>query len=383
MIEFEEEKQKGAKIKVLGIGGGGSNAVDNMIHSNLQGVEFIAANTDIQALNASLSPTKIQLGEKLTNGLGAGAIPEIGKSAAIENSERIREVIQETDMLFITAGCGGGTGTGGAPVVAKIAKEENILTVAVVTKPFFFEGKRRKIQAEEGILELEQVVDTLITIPNDRLLNISGKNTTMLDGFRIADDVLLHAVKGIADLITVRGVINLDFADVLAIMSGMGMALMGTGTANGDNRAVEAAQVAISSPLLDDVAIDGATGILINITASSQMTLDEIKEASALIQKEAHDDANIIFGAVVDEKMGDNFQVTIIATGFGKAGENVQPIVQLESPVKEELLGNIDIPTYIRNTEAQESGPGKKVGERDTYLGDDYDIPTFLRKQAD
>lgn len=382
MIEFEEIEQRGAKIKVLGIGGGGSNAVDNMINSNLQGVEFIAANTDIQALGASLAPTKIQFGEKLTNGLGAGADPEIGKSAAIESSDTIRELIQGTDMVFITAGCGGGTGTGGAPVVANIAKEENVLTVAVVTKPFFFEGKRRTRQSEEGIIALEQVVDTLIVIPNDRLLNISGKNTTMLDGFQMADEVLLQAVKGISDLITVRGVINLDFADVLAIMSGMGMALMGTGMANGENRATEAAQTAVSSPLLDDISVNGATGILINITASSQMTLDEVKEASALIQKEAHEDANIIFGAVINEEMGDNFQVTIIATGFKRPEEKVQPLPKPETPNKDELKANIDIPTYLRKTETQESRP-KRIKDLDQYLGDDYDIPTFLRKQAD
>jgi len=382
MIEFEENVQRGARIKVLGVGGGGCNAVDNMIRSNLKGVEFIAANTDLQALNDSLAPTKVQLGEKLTKGLGAGAKPEIGRSAAIENSNEIREIIRGADMLFVTAGFGGGTGTGGSPIIGKIAKEENILTVAVVTKPFFFEGKVRRKQAEEGIIELEQVVDTLITIPNDRLLNISGKNTTMIEAFRMADDVLLKAVKGISDLITVRGLINLDFADVMTIMSGMGMALMGTGIASGENRAIQAAQMAISSPLLEDVSIEGATGILINVTGNSQMTLDEIKEASALVQKEAHEDANIIFGAVIDEEMRDNFQVTIIATGFRRSEEKSKPLIRPIQTIKDEHGSRIDIPTYLRRTEHQDASP-VKTRDLDLSIDDEYDIPTFLRKQAD
>jgi cell division protein FtsZ len=383
MIEFEENVQKGAKIKVIGVGGGGCNAVDNMIRSNLKGVEFIAANTDLQALNESLAPTKIQLGQKLTKGLGAGAKPEVGKSAAIENSNEIREIIRGADMLFITAGLGGGTGTGGSPVISRIAKEENILTVAVVTKPFFFEGKVRRKQAEEGIIELEQVVDTLITIPNDRLLNVSGKTTTLTEAFRMADDVLLKAVKGISDLITVRGLINLDFADVMTIMSGMGMALMGTGIASGENRAIQAAQMAISSPLLEDISIEGAMGILINITGNSQMTLDEIKEASSLIQKQAHEDANIIFGAVIDEEMRDNFQVTIIATGFQRSAERSKPAIRPVTTIKEELAASrIDIPSYLRRSDYQEASQAARR-ELDITIDDEYDIPTFLRKQAD
>ena len=308
-----------AKIKVIGIGGAGGNAVNTMISYNLRGVDFIAANTDAQALGASASPIKIQLGAEVTKGLGAGSDPDIGRQAALETREQIREQLEGADMVFITAGLGGGTGTGGAPIAAEIAQELGALTVAVVTKPFQFEGKSRNGQAEAGIAELRKMVDTLIIVPNQRLLSLGGRNISLLEAFKKADDILYHAVKGISDLIMVPGLINLDFADVKNIMSEMGMALMGTGTASGENRAVEAAQRAISSPLLEDNTIQGARGVLLNITGGPNMTLYEINEASSLIQAEAHEDANIIFGTVVDETMGDEIRITVIATGFENA----------------------------------------------------------------
>lgn len=305
-----------ATIKVIGIGGGGGNALNTMIESNLSGVEFIAANTDIQALESNLAPVKIQLGRELTKGLGAGANPETGRNAALEDKSIIQEVLAGADMVFITAGMGGGTGTGAAPVIAQVARELGALTVGVVTKPFIFEGKRRRLQSEFGVHALKQSVDTLITIPNQRLLNIAPNDMSMLDGFKLADEILLNAVKGISDIINIPGRVNVDFADVKTIMSEMGMALMGIGTSTGSNRAAEAAQAAINSPLLEDIDVEGATGILINITGSSQMTLHEISEASTLIQEASHEDANIIFGAVIDENMDDKVRVTVIATGF-------------------------------------------------------------------
>lgn len=388
MLEFEETRVQNARIKVLGIGGGGCNAVDNMIRSDLQGVEFIAANTDVQDLKACQSPVKIQLGARLTKGLGAGANPEIGKSAALEDIQRIKEGLADTDMLFITAGMGGGTGTGGAPVIAKLAREMDILTVAVVTRPFFFEGRRRQVQAEQGIRELEEVVDTLITIPNDRLLSISGKETRLQEAFQLADDVLLQAVKGISDIITVHGIINVDFADVMAVMSGMGMALMGTGMASGDSRGVEAAQLAVSSPLLEDISIAGATGILINITGSSKsLTLDQVKEAVALVHKEAHEEANIIFGAVIDEEMGDELRITVIATGFPRpmAMEEAQPLRAVAGGARGGHVG-LEFSPPLRKGQVAPGGArttpttGRR---RESYRLDDLDIPTFLRKQAD
>ena len=308
-----------AVIKVIGVGGGGGNALNTMIESNLTGVDFIAANTDMQALEANLAPIKIQLGKELTRGLGAGANPEIGRNAALEDKAIIQEVLSGADMVFVTGGMGGGTGTGAIPVIAQIARETGALTVAVVTKPFVFEGKRRRVQSEFGVHSLRQSVDTLITIPNQRLLTIAPADMSMLNGFKLADNVLLNAVKGISDIINIPGRVNVDFADVKTIMSEMGMALMGIGIASGANRAAQAAQAAISSPLLEDVDIEGATGILINITGSSQMTLHEISEASSLIQEAAHEEANIIFGAVIDEEMGDRVRVTVIATGFDVA----------------------------------------------------------------
>jgi len=320
MIEFVDASGA-ARIKVVGVGGGGGNAVNTMIAAGLPGVDFIAANTDAQALKANLSPIKMQLGEKLTRGLGAGGNPEVGRRAAQEDVERLREYLTDADMIFITAGMGGGTGTGAAPVIAKVAKELGSLTVGVVTKPFTFEGKRRMKQADDGMKELKASVDTLIAIPNQRLLSVAGRNSSILETFKKADDVLLQAVRGISDLITVHGLINLDFADVRAIMSEMGMAMMGAAIAQGENRAVEAAQKAISSPLLEDVSIQGARGVLINITGGPDLSLHEVNEAATLIQEEADDEANIIFGAVIDESMGDEVRITVIATGFGERVE--------------------------------------------------------------
>lgn len=322
----EEEIHTGAKIKVVGVGGGGGNAINTMIKSRMEGVEFYAANTDLQALKSHLAPHKMQLGCESTRGLGAGSNPDVGRTAAMETEKDIAEYLTGADMVFITAGMGGGTGTGAAPIVAKVAKSLGILTVGVVTKPFSFEGKRRTRVADEGIAALRECVDTLITIPNEKLLTIAGKDTTMLDAFKRADEVLLHAVKGISDLITVQGLINLDFADVRTIMSEMGMALMGAGVGHGENRAIDAATKAISSPLLENISIRGATGLLINVTGGANMTLHEVNEASRLIQEEAHEDANIIFGAVIDETMSDEVRVTVIATGFGKAAKGVNPM---------------------------------------------------------
>jgi cell division protein FtsZ len=383
MFEFvESDPVNTAKIKVIGIGGGGGNAVNTMISYNLKGVEFIAANTDAQALKASTSPIKLQLGAEATKGLGAGSDPKVGKSAAVETKDILKEYLAGSDMVFITAGLGGGTGTGGAPIVAEISKELGILTVAVVTKPFMFEGKKRNLQAEEGISELRQIVDTLIIVPNQRLLSLGGKNLSLLDAFKRADDILYHAVKGISDLIMVPGLINLDFADVKNIMSGMGMALMGTGIACGDNRAVEAAQKAISSPLLEDNTIQGAHGILLNITGGPDMTLYEINEASSLIQAEAHEDANIIFGTVVDETMEDEIRITVIATGFEEAGKKKQPLTSI-SRFGGHKREDLSMPTFIRQEKSIDNVNVVKMGMVDDIDHMDLEIPTFLRRQAD
>ncbi len=320
LLEFDDQPMNQPKIKVIGVGGGGGNAINTMIEQRLDGVEFIAANTDIQALQTNQATTKITLGgESLTRGLGAGANPEIGRNAALEDIAKLTEHLQSSDMVFVTAGMGGGTGTGAAPIIAQVARECGALTVGVVTKPFGFEGRKRRRQAEEGIALLAASVDTLITIPNDRLLSIAGQKTTMLDAFRKADEVLLNAVQGISDLITVSGLINVDFADVRTIMKDMGRALMGTGRAVGERRAIEAAQQAISSPLLEDVSITGATGILINITGGPDLTLFEVNEAATLIQEAAHEEANIIFGSVIDASFIDEVRITVIATGFDRA----------------------------------------------------------------
>jgi len=314
-IQYHEESPRGARIKVIGVGGGGGNAVNRMIQARLEGVEFIAANTDVQALKVSHAPVKLQLGVRLTSGLGAGANPDVGRRAALEDSEKIIEALEGADMVFVTAGLGGGTGTGAAPVIASLASEMGILTVAVVTCPFGFEGKRRQRQAEQGLKELLESVDTMIVIPNEKLLAVA-KDAGFFESFRIADDVLRQGVQGISDIITIPGIINRDFADVKTTMAGMGHAVMGTAVRSGENRAKEAAQAAMASPLLEAGAIDGARGILINITGSSSLKLSEVNVASSLIQSAAHEDANIIFGAVLDEKMGEDVKITVIATGF-------------------------------------------------------------------
>ena len=314
-IHFHDETPRGARIKVIGVGGGGGNAVNRMIQAKMEGVEFIAANTDVQALKLCQAPVKLQLGVRLTSGLGAGANPDVGRRAALEDSEKIIEALEGADMVFVTAGLGGGTGTGAAPVIASLASEMGILTVAVITVPFAFEGKRRLQQAERGLKELLESVDTMIVIPNEKLLAVA-KDAGFFQSFRIADDVLRQGVQGISDIITIPGIINRDFADVKTTMAGMGHAVMGTAVRSGENRAVEAAQAAMASPLLEAGAIDGARGILINITGSSKLRLSEVNAASSLIQTSAHEDANIIFGAVLDEKMADEVKITVIATGF-------------------------------------------------------------------
>ena len=314
-ISFNEEARNDAKIKVIGVGGGGNNAVNRMIDAGMEGIEFVVANTDLQALRMSRAALKIQLGVKLTNGLGAGANPEVGRKAALEDSDKIIEALEGADMVFVTAGLGGGTGTGAAPILASLASEMGALTVAVVTKPFAFEGKRRMQQAERGISELMDSVDTTIVIPNEKLLAVA-QDAGFFESFRVADDILRQGVQGISDIITIPGIINRDFADVKAIMAGMGYAVMGTAAANGARRATDAAQKAIASPLLEAGAIDGARGILINITGSSSLKLAEVQEACSIIQGAAHEDANIIFGAVLDDKSKDSVKITVIATGF-------------------------------------------------------------------
>jgi cell division protein FtsZ len=335
-IQYDDDAPRGARIKVIGVGGGGNNAVNRMIAAKVEGVEFIAANTDVQALQTSNAPVKLQLGVKLTSGLGAGANPDIGRRAALEDSDKIIEALEGADMVFVTAGLGGGTGTGAAPVIASLASEMGALTVAVVTRPFAFEGKRRMMQAERGLQELLEAVDTVIVIPNEKLLTVA-KDAGFFESFRIADDVLRQGVQGIAEIITVPGIINRDFADVKTTMAGMGYAVMGTATRGGPNRARDAALAAMASPLLEAGAIDGARGILINITGSSSIKLSEVNEASTIIQDAAHEDANIIFGAVLDESLGDEVKITVIATGF-KDNQNLQPR-------RERMLAEATLPT--------------------------------------
>ncbi|MBM4263793.1 MAG: cell division protein FtsZ [Deltaproteobacteria bacterium] len=375
MFEIVEQTQTlGARIKVIGIGGGGGNAVNTMIGARLAGVDFMVANTDAQSLEKSQAGVRVQLGGMVTKGLGAGANPEIGRKAALEDQEKIKEYLSGSDMIFITAGMGGGTGTGGAPVVARVARDVGALTVGVVTKPFLFEGKKRMRQAEEGIEELKDNVDTLIVIPNQRLLSIAAKTTTMLDAFHKADDVLLQAVRGISDLIITPGLINLDFADVRTVMAEMGLALMGAASATGENRAVEAAQKAISSPLLEDISIQGARGVLINITGGADLCLHEVNEAASMIQEEAHEDANIIFGAVIDERMTDELRITVIATGFGEARRERRPQPEPEPQVQ--AINNL---TSMNNLNAAPK-PNKKVVHLGT-ITDDFDTPTWQRKK--
>lgn len=382
-FDIEDRVPQIAKIKIIGVGGGGCNAINTMITSSLEGVEFIAANTDLQALGNALATTKIQLGAHLTKGLGAGANPDVGRDATIEDAEKIREELAGADMIFITAGLGGGTGTGGAPVIASIAKELGALTVAVVTKPFFFEGKRRQIAAERGMEELKKTVDTLIAIPNQRLLSISDRDLSLLASFKKADEVLLHASKSISDLITVPGLINLDFADVKTIMSEMGMAFMGMGIASGDNKAIEATHRAISSPLLEDISISGARGLLINITGGENLSLHEVNDAATMIQEEADDDANIIFGAVIDPKMEDEIRITVIATGFGTGDEKKLEELKrtIATPLQDGDEALDDVPAYLRSDYENGRPEITKIGTIiSNFVNDEYDIPTFLRK---
>jgi len=380
---------------VIGIGGAGGNAINNMVDSNLLGVEFIAANTDAQSLDISKAPTKIQIGSKLTEGLGAGANPGIGRDAALENADIIKKSLEGSHMVFLTAGFGGGTGTGATPVIADICKELGALTVAVISKPFSFEGKKRANQAEEGIETLKDVADTVITIPNDRLRGIAPKNAKMIEMFKKADEILHHSVKGITDLIMVPGLVNLDFADVRTTMSKAGMALMGIGIASGENRATEAAERAISHPLLEDFSISGAKGVLMNITCTSEMTLDEMTEASDRIYEEVGDEAEIIWGQAIDENLGDEMRVTVIATGIDSKKDYMMRQKQNDD-VRRGVVRDItaddlrnasafEEPTFIRQKEAVgESGGASYKGFKGIVLdNDDLDVPTFLRRKAD
>ena len=377
----ESAAREGAKIKVIGLGGGGGNAVSRMMAARFSGVEFIAANTDLQAVRASAAPIKIQLGARLTGGLGAGSDPEIGKRAAEEDREQVAKLLQGADMVFITAGLGGGTGTGAAPVVAAIAKELGILTVAVVTKPFLFEGRKRAQQAEAGIAQLRGVVDTLLAIPNQRLLSVVERGTPLVEAFKVADSVLHQAVQGISDLILVPGLINLDFADVRAIMSGMGMALMGTGVGKGEHRALDAAQKAVASPLLDDASINGARGVLINFTGGADLSIHEVEEAAQVVQEAAHAEANIIFGAVVDERIQDEVRITVIATGFAEKKEATAPGGKVVDLAKSPRPAP-GIPWRRRaGIHAEGGGAGRAEGEGPR--AEDLDVPAFLRRQAD
>jgi cell division protein FtsZ len=389
MFTIVEDNRCHAVIKVFGVGGGGGNAINTMIEEGLQGVEFIVANTDAQALSRSLAPLKLQLGSRLTKGLGAGANPDVGREAAIEDRDLLRESLAGADMVFITAGLGGGTGTGAGPIVAEVAKEVGALTVAVVTRPFNFEGQTRKRQADSGSKELRTLVDTIIVIPNEKLLLIAGKEMRFVEAFRKADDVLFQAVRGISELVTKPGYINLDFADVKTVMSGMGVALMGTGAASGQNRAVAAAEKAISSPLLEDVSIRGARGLLINITAGASLSLNEVNEAASLIREEASDEANIIFGTVIDDTMGDELKVTVVATGF-------EPNVA-EGPWKSPRKGiklvnrteDLQRPAFLRNgtlrNPVEERVEDLPLIDKEAEIEslDDFEIPTFLRRRGE
>lgn len=382
MFYLDESNGFSAKLKVVGVGGGGCNAINNMVDAGLLGVEFLAINTDTQSLHMNRAPVKIQIGTKLTRGLGAGANPEVGKQAALEDVDQIAEHLKGADMVFITCGLGGGTGTGASSVIAEVSKELGALTVAVVTKPFAFEGKMRDVQAEEGLQNLKSKVDTLITIPNQRLLSVGGKNMTIKDAFFRADEVLLYAVRSISDLIISSGHVNVDFADVKTVMSEKGMAIMGVGIGSGEGRAIDAAQKAISSPLLEDISIHGAKGVLINVTGSSSMTLHEVHEASSLIQEQAHQDARVIWGLVFDESMEDTVRITVIATGFEE-----QVVKQQEDPIQivrnERLFEERSVPTFMKRNVRIDY---KDVKPKQTSIDLDderYDIPTFLRKQAD
>jgi cell division protein FtsZ len=384
---MDESNGFSAKLKVVGIGGGGCNAINNMVEAGLQGVEFIAVNTDIQSLTNNRAGVKIQVGTKLTRGLGAGANPDVGRQAALEDAEQIAEQLKGADMVFITCGLGGGTGTGASPVIAEISKELGALTVAVVTKPFAFEGKTRGRQADDGLAKLKSNVDTLITIPNQRLLSVGGKHMTIKDAFLRADEVLLYAVRSISDLIVSSGHVNVDFADVKTVMSEKGMAIMGVGMSSGERRAVEAAQKAISSPLLEDISIHGARGVLINVTGSTNMTLHEVHEASTLIQEQAHEDARVIWGLVFDEAMEDSVRITVIATGFEEqmaaVVDDPPEITKPERLFVDDRDRDRNMPTYLKRNvkvDFRETKPRQTAVDLDD---DRYDIPTFLRKQAD
>ncbi|MCL4558059.1 MAG: cell division protein FtsZ [Deltaproteobacteria bacterium] len=385
MFELSNEYHHSARIKVVGIGGGGGNAVNTMIRSGMKGADFIAANTDMQVLTRSKAACKIQLGAKLTKGLGAGANPEVGKEAAIEDEAKIKDALGGADMIFVTAGMGGGTGTGAGPVIAEIAKSLGALVVAVVTKPFEFEGKKRHTQAERGIDELSQYVDTLIVIPNDRLFNIADNKTTVLEAYARVDEVLLHAVRGISDIITIPGYVNVDFADVRTVMGEMGMAMMGTGKSEGEKRAKEAAHKAISNPLLEDISISGAKGILINITGDASLTLNEVKDACELVKEQVDDNANVIYGTVIDENIGESLNVTVIATGFGERRVSEKyPAAGKLSVVHSD--SNMDIPAFKRADRKIDEIDSVKSVKRvmlTSYDEDELDIPTFLRKKAD
>jgi cell division protein FtsZ len=378
-FSFTDEDKRGARIKVIGVGGGGSNAVNRMIRAKVEGIEFIAANTDLQALELSAAPLKLQLGAKLTKGLGAGANPEVGRKAALEDTEKIIEALEGADMIFITAGLGGGTGSGAAPVVASLASELGALSVAVVTKPFHFEGKRRMVQAEQALAELVGCVDTVIVIPNEKLIGTIEKGTSFFEAFRIADDILRQAVQGISDIITIPGIINRDFADVKTILHGMGYAVMGTAMAAGPNRAVEAATSAINSPLLEDNSIQGAQGILINICGSSSLALDEVNEASLIIQKAAHENANIIFGAVLDESLKEQVKITVIAAGF-KDAPSRRLTQQKPAYLPKDWKAGRDMgqPKPAENVVSQVSRNVSSVISE--IPSNDLDVPTFLRR---
>lgn len=381
MFELMDTYPQNAVIKVIGVGGGGGNAVQHMVEAAIEGVDFICANTDAQALKHVKAKTTLQLGGNITKGLGAGANPDIGREAALEDRERIAEIIQGADMLFITAGMGGGTGTGGAPVVAQIAREMGILTVAVVTKPFPFEGRKRMEVAKAGMAELAKYVDSLITIPNEKLLTVLGKGVTLLDAFKAANDVLLGAVQGIAELITRPGLINVDFADVRTVMSEMGMAMMGSGAARGEERAREAAEKAVASPLLEDVNIAGAKGLLVNVTAGLDLSIGEFEEVGAVIKEFASDDATVVVGTVIDPEMTDELRVTLVATGLGGAAqEPAKPTVKL---VEKQADGEVDYDKLERPTVIRKQAVGSGYDPRGELDMEYLDIPAFLRKQAD
>ncbi len=386
---FDETNTPTAKMKVVGVGGAGGNAINRMIEGNLNGVEFIAVNTDMQALENCKASSRLQIGRSLTKGLGAGANPDVGRKAVEEDRELIYETLEDSDMVFVTAGMGGGTGTGAAPLVAQIAKDLNALTVGIVTRPFLFEGPKRMRRAMEGVAELKESVDTLIVIPNQRLLSVVPRDTPLNSAFQIADDVLLQATKGISDLIAIPGLVNLDFADVRTVMSEMGDALMGSGLAVGENRAIESAQHAISSPLLEDVSIEGALGVIVNVTGGEDMTLHEVNDATTVVSEAAGEDANIIFGAVIDSEMRDEMRVTVIATGFNRNGR-LSSLAGTRKRIFE--LGQIpgadlDIPTYKRMQESEhERGSEKVNGNGDNWNGEkkeDYDVPAYLRRRVE